>query len=717
MIKRLLLKLSILLFCFSFHFINVTNAVFIDSAEITNNAFTTGSWEADPPPVPPGPIGNAPTTTLLVSGSPDRRIENQIENSGFEEGVDEFDVPTDWDDAGGDMEVTGEDEIYDPDDGISLLETVSPRTGDYMAKIGRQEDFGNYYEYNYLSQTFPNEGKNLSFWYNFYTFDYDFDQPGLAVSLSYGSNTKQIFQMWAEDIGTDRIGGELGNSGWQQYFYDISHIDNEPYTEFTLDFYAGNSIDDVFQSWLYLDQVTTDELVVNNSNEFNFDFKDTDSPEGDVTVYYQFGNWGDTNCDSDIHDYNDLGAFNWDEAKGNMLCYWGTDGVNEELPHKAVHVVYDNTAPDQISDLSIVDYGDGSFTLDWTAPDDIAAGQATEYDVRYSTTPITDEDTWGSATSVSDLLLDGIPAPRIAGAEEILEIDGLTPGIPYWFAIKSSDAVPNWSEMAVVSNEPKIVINEVYYHGGSDDEFVELYNTSDASFFLSGWTISDNFSTDTIPDLTIEANGFAILVADNNILIALHASADPETPVVSVGVTIGNNLALNDRLILKNSNGEIQDQLSWGDDNSVWDPDCDPVADGHSLARDPLGNDTNLPSDFVDTFPPNPGTNPHSHLNTQIDFQISEDKRSVKFTASGISPYSKLEYEIFYEPSNRAPQGIGSSIAIEGQNEITKDGLMLGTDSSGDWIWDTGMDKIYLKIILTGNNISDRIIEKEAVYQ
>ena len=695
MIKKLLLKLSILFFCFCFYFVDATNAGFSDTAEIINNTFTTGSWDIDP-------------FILVVSGSPNRKVKNQIENSGFEEGI-LGDYPQDWDAEEEVQVVESEnitDEFGDP------LASIDPVKGSYMAKIGKEEDWGNYYEYNYLSQTFPNQGKNLSFWYNFYTFDYGFDQPGMAVYLDDGLNNKQIFQMWAEDVDTDEIGGGLDSSGWQQYFYNLSSIDQTTYPELTVNFCAGNAPegDDILQSWVYLDQINTEELVVNSSNNFNFEFEDGDSSDEDVIVYYQFGNWGDLDCTGDTYSYNDLGTLNWDEANNDMLCYWSTDGVNEELPHKTVHVVYDNTAPDQISDLSITDYGNGSFTLDWTAPDDAVAGRATEYDIRYSTAPITN-DTWDSATSVSDLLLsvydssvDGIPAPRIAGAEESLDIGGLTPAIPYWFAVKSSDAVPNWSAMAVVETGEIIVINEFLPNPIGNDyalkpngEWVELYNLADYEVDVAGWYLYDeldihpleitNLNTDT-GDTIVPAKGYLVIYLNNAYTGWLNNSGGDEVRLY------------NDKIDV----GILIDFHSYTTD----------AAENKSFARIPDGT-----NNWIDPVP-TPGTpnklEDSNNLIVEIDFYINDDSNSVSFTTSGISPYSNLEYEITYEPANRAPQGISGSIALEGQNEIAKDGLMLGTDSSGDWIWDTGMEKIYLKIILTGEGMPERTLEKEIIY-
>jgi len=86
-----------------------------------------------------------------------------------------------------------------------------------------------------------------------------------------------------------------------------------------------------------------------------------------------------------------------------------------------------------------------SVTLTWTAPgDDGSVGQASQYDIRYSLSAIT-EANWGSATQVS-----GEPAPALAGSSEEFEVTGLSPSTTYYFAIRSADEVPNWSALSNV---------------------------------------------------------------------------------------------------------------------------------------------------------------------------------------------------------------------------------------------------------------------------
>jgi len=74
------------------------------------------------------------------------------------------------------------------------------------------------------------------------------------------------------------------------------------------------------------------------------------------------------------------------------------------------------------------------------------SGTASSYDIRYSTSPIT-EDNWAQATQC-----EGEPRPQPAGSTETFKVTGLTPGVTYYFALKTSDEVPNVSALSNVAS-------------------------------------------------------------------------------------------------------------------------------------------------------------------------------------------------------------------------------------------------------------------------
>jgi hypothetical protein len=137
-------------------------------------------------------------------------------------------------------------------------------------------------------------------------------------------------------------------------------------------------------------------------------------------------------------------------------------------------------------------------TLSWTAPgDDGLDGTASQYDIRYSKTPLTDAN-WHLADP-----LDNLPSPREAGNHETFVVDGLEPATNYYFGIRSADEVPNWSGLSNIiirrtldeplsapqtvfppdegiakSSQPNLIINNVAGLKGDDISYffeVSLY--------------------------------------------------------------------------------------------------------------------------------------------------------------------------------------------------------------------------------------------------
>ncbi|HDP98984.1 MAG TPA: hypothetical protein ENN22_07370 [bacterium] len=107
----------------------------------------------------------------------------------------------------------------------------------------------------------------------------------------------------------------------------------------------------------------------------------------------------------------------------------------------------DETPPAAITNLAVSATTVNSATLTWTAPgDDGDDGVAATYDIRYSTSPI-DEENWDSATQATDE-----PTPQESGSIETFTVAGLTQNTTYYFAIKAADEMPNWSELSNVAS-------------------------------------------------------------------------------------------------------------------------------------------------------------------------------------------------------------------------------------------------------------------------
>lgn len=114
----------------------------------------------------------------------------------------------------------------------------------------------------------------------------------------------------------------------------------------------------------------------------------------------------------------------------------GDDGAS---PSKS-----DTVPPRRIHNLVGENADEGRITLRWTAPgDDESSGRATRYEIRHSLTPLVD-GTWATAT-----IAPNPPTPGDEGAEDTLELEGLSPGT-WSFGIKAADEIPNWSPLSNV---------------------------------------------------------------------------------------------------------------------------------------------------------------------------------------------------------------------------------------------------------------------------
>ncbi len=118
----------------------------------------------------------------------------------------------------------------------------------------------------------------------------------------------------------------------------------------------------------------------------------------------------------------------------------------------------DSTPPAAITDLTILAVGDTSMVLTWTAPgNDGQEGRASEYDLRQSDATIPD------STFHAALQVDGLPNPSSAGQTDTFTVEDLQPYTRYYFAIKTADERPNWSDISnVVMDTTEIGNLDIY---------------------------------------------------------------------------------------------------------------------------------------------------------------------------------------------------------------------------------------------------------------
>ena len=106
----------------------------------------------------------------------------------------------------------------------------------------------------------------------------------------------------------------------------------------------------------------------------------------------------------------------------------------------------DPIPPSAVTDLAATSTSKTSIRLTWTAPGDNGRmGTASQYDIRYSIRSIASSN-WDSATMCADE-----PVPGDPGHTVTFDVSGLTSNTTYYFALKTADEVPNWSDLSNVT--------------------------------------------------------------------------------------------------------------------------------------------------------------------------------------------------------------------------------------------------------------------------
>ncbi|MFC2161601.1 FG-GAP-like repeat-containing protein, partial [Acidobacteriota bacterium] len=190
-----------------------------------------------------------------------------------------------------------------------------------------------------------------------------------------------------------------------------------------------------------LNEVIT--LAIFNDNIYRFDFDGSsyqyDSIYQIPISYLALGNIDDDSKD-EIVVYSFALSILEDNGAGLNLAYEFPYTGNFEIWEDEIQIEPDTIPPAGIIDLSATNSTAFSIDLAWTAPgDDGIEGTASQYDIRYSTSRITDTN-WNDATECES---EPSPAPAYSG--ESFTVTGLTPNTPYYFALKTADEAQNWS--------------------------------------------------------------------------------------------------------------------------------------------------------------------------------------------------------------------------------------------------------------------------------
>ncbi len=104
----------------------------------------------------------------------------------------------------------------------------------------------------------------------------------------------------------------------------------------------------------------------------------------------------------------------------------------------------DTVAPTTVTNLAVSAKTSTALTISWTAPLDTSYGGVKKYDLRYSTSPITDTTSFVSSTPVN---YSNPPLP--SGSTENVTVRNLSIRTKYYFALRSSDF---WGNVSQISN-------------------------------------------------------------------------------------------------------------------------------------------------------------------------------------------------------------------------------------------------------------------------
>ncbi|GJQ63273.1 MAG: hypothetical protein SCALA702_23260 [Melioribacteraceae bacterium] len=166
----------------------------------------------------------------------------------------------------------------------------------------------------------------------------------------------------------------------------------------------------------------------------------------------------------------------------------------------------DEIAPDPVTDLVVTDMTSNSLTMAWSATgDDGMTGNASGYDIRYSTTEITDANFNDAPQAVNSIL------PAAPGEAESFQIDGLEIGTMYYVAVKVMDNLSNFSTISNVSTgstwqAPEIAANpeSVYNELSPNSTMFDTINISNGSSHQSTLDYAVSLENNTFPENSVK---------------------------------------------------------------------------------------------------------------------------------------------------------------------------------------------------------------------
>jgi len=172
-----------------------------------------------------------------------------------------------------------------------------------------------------------------------------------------------------------------------------------------------------------------------------------------------------------------------------------------------------------------------SVTLSWTTPgDDGMIGTASQFDLRYSTSPI-NANNFGSATRWTSM-----PTPGTSGTQQSVTVTGLQSNTTYYFAIKTGDDVPNWSPISNVVSRTTLEAPDVVRPGPVASLAVTGMTDTTATL---GWTaVGDDSLTGTATRYDIRYSTSPITAASWSSATQVSGEPAPGAPGAAQSFTV-----------------------------------------------------------------------------------------------------------------------------------------------------------------------------------
>ena len=161
----------------------------------------------------------------------------------------------------------------------------------------------------------------------------------------------------------------------------------------------------------------------------------------------------------------------WGTGKFMKFYFNGLCGILTAFCFVPPLYAQDIVPPAGVMDLQIISTGSLYVQLGWAAPGDNGqTGIASFYDIRYATSPVTSAN-WDVAIQVADE-----PQPQAAGSSELFKVSNLTPGLTYYFALKTADNENNWSGISNIAEARTLYADMVFASNRSGS--YEIYSMS-----------------------------------------------------------------------------------------------------------------------------------------------------------------------------------------------------------------------------------------------